>query len=121
VRFPVDRPNVDVALAQVEAALGTSGLASAWSEGAGLSVDDAAEYARRGRDERGRSSAGWAGLTPTELKVVELVAEGLTNFEIGQRLFVSVGTVKSHLNRSFDKLGVTNRRQLVGAARQVIS
>jgi predicted ATPase/class 3 adenylate cyclase/DNA-binding CsgD family transcriptional regulator len=119
VRFCVDQPDVDVAMARIEAALGPSGVAAALSEGARLSVDDAAEYARRGRGERGRPRAGWAGLTPTELKVVELVVEGLTNAEIGQRMFVSVGTVKSHLNHIYDKLGVTNRRQLAGAASQV--
>jgi ATP/maltotriose-dependent transcriptional regulator MalT len=58
---------------------------------------------------------------PTERKVVELVVEGLTNAEIGQRMFVTAGTVKSHLNHIYDKLGVTNRRQLVGAAREAIS
>ena len=53
--------------------------------------------------------------------MVELVVEGLTNDEIGGRMFVSTATVKSHLNHIFDKLGVTNRRQLVDAARQVAS
>jgi DNA-binding CsgD family transcriptional regulator len=119
-RFAVDQPDVDLALGSVEAALGTSGLAAAWSEGTGLSVDDAVAYARRGRGERGRPSSGWVGLTPTERKVVELVIEGLTNAEIGARMFVSTGTVKSHLNHIYNKLGATSRRQLVDAARQVI-
>jgi ATP/maltotriose-dependent transcriptional regulator MalT len=121
VRFRVDQPAVDVATAQIRAALGPGGLAAAWSEGAGLSVDEAVEYARRGRGERGRPSFGWASLTPTERKVVELVVEGISNAEIGGRMFVSTGTVKSHLNHIYDKLGVTNRRQLLSAAQQVIS
>ena len=50
--------------------------------------------------------------------MVELVIEGMTNAEIGARMFVSTATVKSHLNHIFDKLGVINRRQLVGTARQ---
>ena len=53
--------------------------------------------------------------------MVGLVVEGMTNAEIGGRMFVSTGTVKSHLNHIYDKLGVTNRRQLVDAARQVAS
>ena len=76
-------------------------------------------YARRGRGQRGRPSFGWASLTPTERRVVELVVEGLTNAEIGERMFVSTATVKSHLNHIFDKLGVTNRRQLAAAARSL--
>jgi DNA-binding NarL/FixJ family response regulator len=40
----------------------------------------------------------------------------LTNGQIAQKLFVSTGTVKSHLTRVFDKLGVTDRRQLAELA-----
>ena len=97
---------------QGQAALGPTGWAAVWSEGADLSVEAAGKYARRGRGQRGRPSTGWASLTPTELRVVELVGEGLSNAEIGRRLFVSAGTVKSHLNHIFQKLGVTDRRQL---------
>jgi DNA-binding CsgD family transcriptional regulator len=120
-RFAVDQPDVDLALRKIEATLGPSGLAAAWSEGAGLPVEEAVRYGRSGRGERGRPNSGWPSLTPTERKVVELVVEGLTNAEIGQRMFVTAGTVKSHLNHIYDKLGVTNRRQLVGAAREAIS
>ncbi len=117
-RFPVDQQEVDAATEKLEAALGLPGLAAATSEGAALSVDEALRYARRGRGERGRPSFGWASLTPTERRVVELVVEGMTNAEIGARMFVSTATVKSHLNHIYDKLGVINRRQLVGTARQ---
>jgi DNA-binding NarL/FixJ family response regulator len=51
--------------------------------------------------------------------VVELVVEGLTNAEIAGRMFVSTATVKSHLTHIFDKLGVTDRRQLASVARAV--
>jgi DNA-binding NarL/FixJ family response regulator len=43
--------------------------------------------------------------------VLRLVAEGKTNAEIGQSLFVSVGTVKVHVERIIDKLGVSDRTQ----------
>ena len=108
-------------MAKIEAALGGPGLVAAWSAGEGLSIDEAVDYARRGRGQRGRPDTGWASLTPTERSVVELVVEGLTNAEIAGRMFVSTGTVKSHLNHIYDKLGVTNRRQMVAAAQQVIS
>jgi DNA-binding NarL/FixJ family response regulator len=50
-------------------------------------------------------------LTQRELDVLRLVAEGKTNAEIGQSLFISVGTVKVHVERIIDKLGVSDRTQ----------
>jgi DNA-binding NarL/FixJ family response regulator len=54
-----------------------------------------------------------AGLTARELDVVQLVAAGLTNDEIAERLVVGKATVKTHVNRIFAKLGVDSRVQLV--------
>jgi DNA-binding CsgD family transcriptional regulator len=51
-----------------------------------------------------------------ELHVVGLVAEGLTNPEIGERLFISRGTVKTHLSHVFAKVGVTTRSELAAQA-----
>jgi DNA-binding NarL/FixJ family response regulator len=45
------------------------------------------------------------------MEVLRLVAEGKTNAEIAQNLFISVGTVKVHVERSIDKLGVSDRTQ----------
>jgi DNA-binding CsgD family transcriptional regulator len=56
-------------------------------------------------------------LTPRELEVLELVAAGLSNKEMAERLFVSENTVKTHCSRVFDKLGVGRRTQAVQAAR----
>ncbi|MDN5599450.1 MAG: response regulator transcription factor [Brachybacterium sp.] len=53
-----------------------------------------------------------AGITGREWEVARLVAEGLSNQEIGARLFMSVATVKTHLGRLYHKLQVTNRVQL---------
>jgi DNA-binding NarL/FixJ family response regulator len=50
-------------------------------------------------------------LTQREMDVLRLVAEGKTNAEIGQALFVSVGTVKVHVERIINKLGVSDRTQ----------
>jgi len=52
------------------------------------------------------------GLTDREADVAELVAEGVTNAEIGKALFVSRATVKTHLSRVYAKTGVRNRTQL---------
>ncbi|MBA3653723.1 MAG: LuxR family transcriptional regulator [Actinobacteria bacterium] len=89
---------------------------TAWSEGARLSVDEAVAYASRARGERKRPSSGWESLTPTEVQVVDLTAEGLTNPQIAERLFMARGTVKVHLAHVFTKLGVTTRSQLTAAA-----
>ena len=52
-------------------------------------------------------------LTGRELDVARLVAEGLTNREIGARLYLSEGTVRNYLSRAFAKLGVTRRAEIV--------
>jgi DNA-binding CsgD family transcriptional regulator len=51
-------------------------------------------------------------LTPQELQIARLAAEGLSNREIGSRLYLSHRTVGSHLYRAFPKLGITSRAQL---------
>jgi DNA-binding NarL/FixJ family response regulator len=56
-------------------------------------------------------------LTPQELQIVQLAAEGLSNREIGQRLYLSHRTVESHLYRVFPKLGITSRSQLAESVR----
>jgi predicted ATPase/class 3 adenylate cyclase/DNA-binding CsgD family transcriptional regulator len=92
------------------------GSDAAFADGERLDLVGACEYARRGRGQRRRPSTGWASLTPTEQQVVNLVVEGLTNPQIGQRLYVSRGTVKTHLAHVFAKLGVTTRAELAVAA-----
>ena len=72
---------------------------------------------RRGRrGPRRRPQLGWDGLTPTERRVVDLVTEGLTNPQIGERLFVSRRTVQTHLAHVFTKLGLSSRTQLAAEA-----
>jgi DNA-binding NarL/FixJ family response regulator len=53
------------------------------------------------------------GLTPREAEVLALIAEGLTNGEIADRLVVSAATVKSHVNHIFAKIGARDRAQAV--------
>ena len=97
-------------------ALGDSSYAAARAEGAHLSIDDALEWARRARGPRGRPPGGWGSLTATEARVVELVAEGLSNRQIGERMFVSPETVKTHVGDIFKKIGVHSRVELVARA-----
>lgn len=59
------------------------------------------------------------GLTPREHEILGLIAEGLSNREIGERLFVSENTVKTHSSRVFDKLGVNRRVQAVQRGKEL--
>jgi len=76
----------------------------------------AAGVGRGGRRSGRRPTTGWESLTPSELAVVELAAGGLTNPEIGERLFISRRTAQRHLSNIFLKLGVTSRAQLAAEA-----
>ncbi len=58
-------------------------------------------------------------ITPREHEILGLIAEGLSNREIGERLFVSENTVKTHSSRLFDKLGVNRRLQAVLKGREL--
>jgi DNA-binding CsgD family transcriptional regulator len=57
------------------------------------------------------------GLTPTERRVAELVADGLSNKEVAAALFVTVSSVERHLTRIYQKLGVASRVELAGRDR----
>ncbi|MFJ6673866.1 AAA family ATPase [Actinosynnema sp. NPDC091369] len=84
---------------------------TAWGERARRELRGAGESSpNRDPDARER-------LTPHELGIARLAAEGLTNREIGQRLFLSHRTVGTHLHRIFPKLGVTSRADLAEALR----
>jgi DNA-binding CsgD family transcriptional regulator len=60
-----------------------------------------------------------SGLTPREHEILGLIAEGLSNREIGERLFVSENTVKTHSARVFEKLGASRRTQAVQEGRRL--
>ncbi len=73
-------------------------------------------WAEKAADELARipgRSPGTQGLTETERRVAELVAEGLSNKEVAGRLFISVRTVEANLSKVFRKLEVGSRTELV--------
>jgi DNA-binding NarL/FixJ family response regulator len=85
-----------------------------------LGADAWAERARgelRAAGERGGRPAPRALdlLGPQELQIARLAAEGLTNREIGQQLYLSHRTVRNHMYRIFPKLGITSRAELAAA------
>jgi ATP/maltotriose-dependent transcriptional regulator MalT len=61
-------------------------------------------------DDRKRDDLG---ITRREMEILELVAQGLSNREIAEKLFVSENTVKTHCSRAFDKLGARRRTEAV--------
>ncbi|MEU0811141.1 AAA family ATPase [Streptomyces sp. NPDC005970] len=71
-----------------------------------------AESRAAGLDVTDTAPAALAELSPQQQQIIRLAARGLTNREIGEKLFLSPRTVGSHLYRSFPKLGITARSQL---------
>ncbi len=68
---------------------------------------------------RGRVSNGQSGsnlfkmlLSPREMEIVELIAEGLSNKEIGEKLFLTNGTVRNHISTILEKTGLEHRTQI---------
>jgi DNA-binding CsgD family transcriptional regulator len=80
--------------------------APAWGERAGQ------ELRAAGETSSARQRQAWDELSPQELQIAELAAAGLSNREIGRRLYLSHRTVASHLYRAYPKLGITSRTQL---------
>jgi DNA-binding CsgD family transcriptional regulator len=112
VRFPVGAGRFDRARDAARNRSGEAEATACWEAGSELSLEEAVAYARRGRGERQRPTLGWASLTPAERDVARLVAEGHTNARIGELLFMSVNTVKSHLKHVYRKLDVDGRADL---------
>jgi DNA-binding CsgD family transcriptional regulator len=72
---------------------------------------------RRGSREAHRDTDfGWASLTATEHRITALVRDGLTNREIGTRLFVSPRTVQTHVSHILQKTGLRSRVEIARAA-----
>jgi predicted ATPase/DNA-binding CsgD family transcriptional regulator len=102
---PFVRDDHERTLASARAALGEDGFADAWAAGQALTPEHAATDAGDAspppptRDE----------LTAREIEVLQLVAEGLSDAEVAERLVVSPRTVHSHLRSIYRKLGVSSR------------
>jgi len=87
----------------------------------GLRRIDTSTLARAAASGRPAAAGGgdpMPALTPREMEIVRLVAQGLRNKELANRLSITEGTVKIHLHNIYDKLGVDGRLELVLSAQQ---
>jgi DNA-binding CsgD family transcriptional regulator len=109
-------PALEARLASDLERLSSGELKAEREAGAAMRLEEAVAYASRGRGSRKRPAHGWSSLSPVELDVVRLVTEGLTNPQIGERLFISKRTVQTHLSHVFQKLGVSNRAEVAAEA-----
>jgi len=83
----------------------------------GLKLTRVREVPVAGPFQRNETRVAQLGITPRELEILEAVAAGLSTREIGERLFVSENTVKTHTARLFDKLSARRRTQAVQRAK----
>ncbi len=70
------------------------------------------ELAATGEKVRRYTPIGVESLTPSERRVAELAATGMTNRQVAQSLFLTVKTIETHLAAAYDKLGIRSRQQL---------
>ena len=105
----------DQAAARVEA---TAALAEATEMGARPLAEAIAAFGRRARLELPGTRQPIGVLTDREDEVLRLVAKGLTNRQVGERLFISAKTVSVHMSNVLAKLGVSGRAEAVAVAHQ---
>lgn len=73
------------------------------------------ELRAAGESSSRREPRPWDELTAQELQIARMAADGMSNRDIGQQLFISHRTVGAHLYKIFPKLGITSRSQLHAA------
>ena len=120
VEPPHDKRDRERPLAEARRALDAEQLAAARSRGAAMTLAAAVEFAllTAGEDAPQTPGPGLARLSPRERELVTLVAQGRTDAQIAGQLFISVRTVRTHLDRIRDKSGCRRRADLTRLALQ---
>jgi non-specific serine/threonine protein kinase len=120
---PGEDPHRERALSALRSRLDERTLVAAWNAGRALTQDEAIAAARTvvdaaaAADTTRRRDAAAAGMTPKEREVLCLIAAGLSNLEIADRLFVTRRTITTHVEHIFAKLGVRTRTEAAIQAR----
>jgi predicted ATPase/DNA-binding CsgD family transcriptional regulator len=121
VVWPVNRAEVERNVAHVQDQLDQETFTLAWSAGRAISPEQAVTEALAEEEAVGSSPASapaqseqapWAVLTPREREVAALVAHGLTNRQIAERLVITEGTARLHVKHILHKLDCTSRAQI---------
>lgn len=109
--YPADQIDMDHHLAAARAQLAPATFDAAWAEGQALTLEAALAVALEVTRSAQSTSATPAlvTLTAREVEVLRLVAEGLTNAQVAERLVISPRTVNAHLNAIYSKLGLASR------------
>lgn len=117
---PLERRFYEPYIAAVRSRLGAVAFEEAWAEGRKMTIDEAVEYALGAQDATLASHeyASASSLTARETEVLALVADGLTNAGVAQRLYLSPHTVNRHLRSVYRKLGVSSRAAAAREAAQ---
>jgi DNA-binding CsgD family transcriptional regulator len=121
---PLQRTMVDEWLVPLQQALGQDEIQSAWEAGRAMSMDQALELALAATQTPptqpdqppDESRERVTELSPREQQVAALIAEGLTNRQIAERLVVTERTVAAHIEHILDKLGFASRHQVAAWA-----
>lgn len=109
---------------ELEERLGSEVYTIAWIRGTQLNADEVKvellqQFQEKQLDPRNsKTLSSFGALSEREMEVLRLVAEGNSNQEIANRLYIGVSTVKKHINHIYDKLDAKNRTQAVAAARE---
>lgn len=82
------------------------------ADGALSTLDKAVDFAPRRQRRHTRPGHGWAALTPAEVAVARQIANGHTNAQAAEMLFIAPSTVKTHLERTYAKLAIHGRAAL---------
>ncbi|MCC7354799.1 MAG: tetratricopeptide repeat protein [Anaerolineae bacterium] len=112
VLSPTQRRFYEPYLARARARLSPAAFAAAWAVGRAMTRDEVVRYALAEPEEPAATApkaAYPAGLTAREVEVLRLVAEGLTDAQVAEKLVISIRTVNAHLSSIYSKLGVSSR------------
>jgi len=120
VASPTTTQLLDRWLESARATLSPERASVAWSEGSQTTLDDAiAEALRQASDANSAQPPDRSGLTRRELEIATMVAAGMTNRQISQKLFIAERTAEGHVERIRNKLGFRSRTQVAAWAAEM--